>query len=794
MEESWVGGILSPDVLASSRNAKRTVPTLEEFHKQHGSPRNIRINANFPPHVRDRLRAQRLWQVAYDDVYQGYNVDQLLGLSRQAKLPTRTKRKSKPKKADLVSALLRKELKLSNPDDKPTPPEAAFRHSIPVSRTTLFLLLADRGSNMARLSVKHPGVDLRPERKMPKADKNAAGQKQPRPAFFLVATGDKSVINDQLVPAVEEFVRTIRSVAHPLEVPVDDLDADVVQYISQQTLCAIASEPNPSAGTSSRAHLRLASTSWDNIARAQALLASMQARHFKPTPALLSAATPSPLDADFVEDPNSDLSLYSFLPSIPHSSVLWSMRLTLGDRVTSSFFRLARIRRAAWSQRGAEPALKGDVLGLADLDDPNEVLGTPRNWARVEEKTGLQDTLPLGILQREVTHSLHFGQLLFPGRSTLADTAAPESQVLQQVFGAPLGGSWTLDTAYEWFRQQQEGNATRSKLSSPLWTPMQLPGTAADAVGDHAPALKLWLQQEKAVETESIRLTYWATPQGPSDIKNDEVKRLVIEIREVEEVAPSPELSKNVDTEDSADGEFSDDLGDLLGNPADVSSDPSSSARDTVRTFKYDLESAHWSTVKQADIFMPDHAVDLRAQTERTAQIEETGDLTAALRVYLSLLAQNASKPASNAQGAAAAQHQTHPKTAQRPAPLDTSPPLSFDVAGMHCRFESAERVYSSRWALDLELGQDVSANVDDKSENASDDSTSDKATEVIDTPRRVTLVNETTMGGETVEASRTSSRIEWAPQQSGDRGRHCTWEERFKSVRGLLRNVVIGP
>lgn len=149
-------------------------------------------------------------------------------------------------------------------------------------------------------------------------------------------------------------------------------------------------------------------------------------------------------------------------------------------------------------------------------------------------------------------------------------------------------------------------------------------------------------------------------------------------------------------------------------------------------------------------------------------------------------------------------QQPEHPKTLRRPVPLDSSPPLTLTLNGMSCRFESAERVFSSRWELDMMFGEDLYQELygkDGKREADDDITGTDTGTgrARARTPSRTYFINETTVGGESGDAGRTCSRIEWPSEDDegdkvrGEKDDGSLWEKRIHSVRGLFKKLVIG-
>ncbi|CAO1633849.1 unnamed protein product [Sympodiomycopsis kandeliae] len=820
-EESWLDNFLSTDLFSGARSdRKSTKPetiTLEEFRKFQPSPKSIKIHSNFLPHVRERLKSQRMWQMTYNNVYNGYNVQQLLSLAQQAGISIKPKKKSgnkknatQPKKAELVSMMIKHVFKLSNPNDKPGPPEASFKKSFLISRTALFLLLAGSGRLIAQLALRF-GIDLRPEQKSKQQDDDSSQANPGPPLFYLAASGDKEVIENQFSDALQSFIQSIRSDTFALDISVEELEPEAVQQISQQTICSITldqpivlSSPTSTANRS----LRLSATNDFDIRRAKTLLSSMQARHLQPTPHNLSYAAPSPLDEDYVENPDDDLALYGFLPALPNSSILPTLKAMFGER-SSSLFRLARVRRAAWSRGGQQTDM--GKMSLVDNQDSQKPLGTSRNWERVDEILRLSDwhfddkirALSPSPSSTSISHSLQLGHLLYPSRSPADELAAgPESQILQQVFGAPLNGSWTLDTAYEWFRSQQDNPSTQ-----PVWTPCLLPGSAIDSAASHGAHLDLWMKGDEAQEAETIRLTYWVHPSSKQgdQIDREQVVRLEIDIAEIEESIARDDASetreKAVDTRRSADEGGLDDL--LGGAP-----DSGHQAADTSvrrRSFRYEIASARWIKAKQANVYAPDHGVDLRFENEvdlpvdvSVLPVQEYLDaLTASVSSPPSLTASSGERPrfysvqrreydglanrpslnqryTTQAISSDSSSDVAHPRLSNEPVPTlsashqDAFPPLKLNLKGLECNFESVKRVYTSRWELRL----------------------SDKEPDA-----KVCLVNESSLdgsgsGGGNLTQSRTS--IQWQYEEE-KRGAKSNWRERMESVKGLLRPVVIG-
>lgn len=564
------------------------------------------------------------------------------------------------------------------------------------------------------------------------------------------------------------------------------------------------------------------------------MLSAMQARCSQSTPTLFSFAAPSPLDADYVEDSNGELTMYGFLPTIPHSALTSSLKAALGDRLSATLFRLVRARKALWSPRPRSSALQR--LSLVDVNDDQQPLDTPRNSLRLDERlspiAAPLENLPLQASAQNATstQSLHIGNLLFPGRQS--ENESVSSPVLQHVFGAPLSGSWPLDTAFEWFRQRQP---LVQQQAQPVWSPLHLNGSATDAISEHAAGLRMWMKQGKAQEEEKIRLVYWVAPLSWDTVKDDLVK-LEIDIREVAQVNPAPELEQEqelnkgqeqdlepeqeLDLEQSASSQQgnevddifgekepnasvreSSSLDDLFGETVTIS-DPSSADADTKRQFSYVVDSARWTVSRRADIFAPDHDIDFRAETNTSVPVNlEALQEMQVLKDYCSSLDELARARSVKQSTEEQEQHQAHPKTSRHPPPVNSSPPLSLDLEGLTCRFESAERIFSTRWEMDPVAGQEldkdmygdpdeeVGNNIDTKASDDSNTSASSSAPS-----ERAFFINETTIGVEYgQEGSRTASRIEWAGDgEKGEGDEKGLWKRRMDSVRGLFRSSLI--
>lgn len=173
--------------------------TLEELRKLKPEPESIRIAYHFAPHVRHKLRNERLWQMAYRSVDKTYNKKQLLALAQQANISLPTK--SNSRKPQLVSLLIQQEFGFKDPEERPAPLPTPYSKTIPVSTTALFLMLIDGSKVLSQISRQY-GVDIRPDMR------NKEGKGGPRDfTFVLRATGKESIVEKQVTDAVHEFVQ-----------------------------------------------------------------------------------------------------------------------------------------------------------------------------------------------------------------------------------------------------------------------------------------------------------------------------------------------------------------------------------------------------------------------------------------------------------------------------------------------------------------------------------------------------------------------------------------------------------
>lgn len=226
-EHSPMNEVLSEELFAVQKKRKKSASasrpeliTLQEFHNFRPDPNSIKIAMHFAPHVRHKLRDERLWQKTYLAVETAYNKRQLIALAEQADILPPSKSHAAMRKPQLVSLLLQHQFGMKDPDARPAPAPEPYSKFIPISTTALFLMLIDGSKVLSQISRQY-GVDIRPDiRRKP-------GQSGPRGVTFgLQVTGSvQRVIERQVTGAVQEFVEVStqnvrRAVCnHPLTEP-----------------------------------------------------------------------------------------------------------------------------------------------------------------------------------------------------------------------------------------------------------------------------------------------------------------------------------------------------------------------------------------------------------------------------------------------------------------------------------------------------------------------------------------------------------------------------------------------
>lgn len=721
--------------------------TLEQLQFLRPKLNRFRPPPNLTELQRKALRDKYLWGKAFHDVSAGLTVDQLKMLAVQAGI----KVQSRPKKKVLVEGLLKKQFGLTEPKEEPPRPlRDFFDRKFDLSRTELFILMVNGAKRLSDLAYTS-GARVRPS--VTQGEGNEV-------SFGVIASGSKQVLDESFATALDAYKQSIKSQQVELQMPFDQLNQAAIRYISATSRCSVDMVPG------SPTQLKLSAIKTYAFKLAQSMLAALQAEQLQPERPLLSFATPSPLDPEFAND-GQDLIPYTFLPHVCASPTSWINDSFLGGiSGSATAYRLARANQTSITRvsSGSDLGSEEDKKTLVDLNNfSNASIDAVQSYKRLEEILGLPENdvaskmLPIEG-EPQILHSLSFGSLAMPtssqGVSLTGDS--PEHLLL-----APLPGTWSLDTAYEWLSNQEKQRQTSSNKTGDdgrmHFVRGPLPGSAFDSQGSFAEDTGRWVDQTlEPKEEEVIRLMY----VGAKSTEGGNAK-LIVDLKENEASAATEAKPESEESEE------------LDGEADDASA---ASSRQASSSPRFKVISAQWQLAnKEADILCPDLTVDVRLSSTLSShplaadQVTDLLQSLPSLQTYVDQL--NFIKDSRAAAGEGAYRSSTVPVPIHRQSrPL---PPLQLTQASNKTKatlhLQRAERIASTRWTLRKASSLSLPAE-----EEHSDFPLPELVTE--------TILSDAYQGAKTI------SRLEWVSSPKEE-----TWRDRLRFAQGIMKEVAIG-